>query len=152
MIGGHEHNRLARALMPDVARKLLGDPPRHTAREWRYGRKGSFRVDIEKGTWKDFESDKGGGVIGLVRQEFSLDRSKAVKWLIQEGFLEKCSPRMPQNQRTALGPAPLYYSPTCRVDPWEASPPDGYQLERLAARFHPFEERAVPAAGTPARA
>ena len=25
------------ALLPDVARRLLGDPPRATAAEWRYG-------------------------------------------------------------------------------------------------------------------
>ena len=95
---------VAHGLMPDVAKKLFGEPPRHTAREWRYGRKGSLRVDIEKGTWKDFESDKGGGVIALVRRELSLDRSKAVKWLIQDGFLEKSSPRLPQNQQTDPGP------------------------------------------------
>ena len=96
-----------RALMRDVARKLLGDPPRRTAREWRYGSKGSLKINLESGTWKDFESDEGGGVRALVCRELSLDRSKAVEWLIQEGFLEKGSPRRPQNQRTAYGPAPL---------------------------------------------
>ena len=45
-------------LMPDVARRLLGDPQKKTAREWRYGRKGSLVVHIEgehPGTWHDFE-------------------------------------------------------------------------------------------------
>ena len=96
--------------MPDVAKALLGDPPKRSEREWRYGRKGSLKINLEKGTWKDFESDEGGGVLALVRRELSLDRSKAVKWLIQEGVLGESSPRMPQNQQTDPGPAP--YSPT----------------------------------------
>ena len=91
--------------MPDVARPLSGDPPRRTARDWRYGSKGSLKINLESGTWKDFESDEGGGVRALVCRELQLDHSQAVKWLIQEGFLEKGSPRMPQNQRTAYGPA-----------------------------------------------
>ena len=32
------------ALLPDVARRLLGDPPRATAAEWRYGSHGSLSV------------------------------------------------------------------------------------------------------------
>ena len=40
-----------RALMPDVAKALLGDPPKHTAREWRYGDKGSLKINLEAGTW-----------------------------------------------------------------------------------------------------
>ena len=82
-------------------------------------------------------------------RELSLDRSKAVEWLIQEGFLEKGSPRMPQNQRTAYGPASSHQSE--RPRPGEPPPANGYQLERLAARFHQLRERAVSAEGTPAR-
>ena len=131
-----------RALMRDVARKLLGDPLRRTAREWRYGSKGSLKINLEFGAWKGFESDEGGGVRALVCRELSLDRSKAVEWLIQEGFLEKGSPRMPQNQRTAYGPAPPE-----RPRPGEPPPANGYQLERLAARFHQLRGRAVSAGG-----
>ena len=108
------HNRLARPSCRTCRARCQGTPPRRTAREWRYGNKGSLKINLESGTWKDFESDEGGGVRALVCREFCpSDRSKAVEWLIQEGFLEKGSPRMPQNQRTAYGPAPYspYYSP-----------------------------------------
>ena len=75
---------------------------------------------------------------------------KRWEWLIQEGFLGKGSLRMPQNQRTAYGPASSHQSE--RPRPGEPPPANGYQLERLAARFHQLRERAVSAEGTPARA
>ena len=38
------------AIMPDVARALLGDPDEKTPRAWRYGRKGSLKINLEAGT------------------------------------------------------------------------------------------------------
>ena len=144
-----------RALMRDVARKLLGDPPRRTAREWRYGSKGSLKINLESGTWKDFESGEGGGVLALVRRELQLDHFQAVEWLIQEEFLEKGSPRMPQNQRTAYSPAPtcpLTTHQSERPRPGEHATAGGDKSERLAVLVRKLRERAVSAEGTPARA
>ena len=90
--------------MPDVARRLLGDPQKKTAREWRYGRKGSLVVHIEgehPGTWHDFESDTGGGVLDLVRRERQCDQAGALDWLTGEGLLNGAAPRPLQNRHAA---------------------------------------------------
>ena len=39
--------------------------------------KGSLAINLESGTWKDFESDEGGGVRALVRPG-------AVLWIAQK--------------------------------------------------------------------
>ena len=91
-------------LMPDVARRLLGDPKKKTAREWRYGRKGSLVVHIEgehPGTWHDFESDTGGGVLDLVRRERQCDQAGALDWLTGQGLLNGAAPRPLQNRHAA---------------------------------------------------
>ena len=41
---------------------LLGPPSSKTAKEWRWGRKGSFTLYLETGRWHDFEAGRGGGV------------------------------------------------------------------------------------------
>ena len=63
------------ALLPDVARRLLGDPPRIGADEWRYGSRGSLAVHPARGTWHDFEADAGGGVLDLVQHVNGCDRA-----------------------------------------------------------------------------
>ena len=57
------------SIAPSVCERLLGEPSSHAAREWRWGRKGSFRLRIDTGTWSDFESGEGGGVLALVMRE-----------------------------------------------------------------------------------
>ena len=82
------------ALMPDVARVLLGEPnPRlSTARELRYGRHGSLAVHVGgeyAGTWRDFEADEGGGVLALVAREAGArDSREAMAWLRDAGLLD----------------------------------------------------------------
>ena len=130
-------------LMPDVARRLLGDPQKKTAREWRYGRKGSLVVHIEgehPGTWHDFESDTGGGVLDLVRRERQCDQAGALDWLTGEGLLNGAAPRPLQNRHAA--PA------TARRTP---KPVNSDQAARrtFAGRLW---AAAVPADDTPARA
>ena len=60
------------ALLPDVARRLLGEPPRTEAggTTWRYGNRGSLAVHVAAaapGTWHDFEADESGGTLALVQ-------------------------------------------------------------------------------------
>ena len=69
-----------------VAEELLGQPTRKMrgGTEWRYGSHGSLavRVDGEHGgTWTDFESGEGGGVLALVQRELGVDREGASAWL-----------------------------------------------------------------------
>ena len=70
-----------------VCERLLGDPSSRSVKEWRWGRNGSFRLKLDTGTWNDFESGEGGGVLALVMREERCDKSGALDWLQQHGFL-----------------------------------------------------------------
>ena len=105
------HNRLARPSCRTCRARCQGTPPRRRAREWRYGSQGSLAINLESGTWKEtLNRTRAAAFVLWCVGSCPSDRSKAVEWLIQEGFLEKGSPRMPQNQRTAYGPAVPHYS------------------------------------------
>ena len=84
------------SIAPLVCERLLGEPSNRAAREWRWGRKGSFRLKLDTGTWSDFESGEGGGVLALVMREERLDKTGALAWLEQQGFL----PRSPERGRS----------------------------------------------------
>ena len=77
------------AIAPAVCERLLGDPSGRSSREWRWGRKGSFRLKLDTGTWNDFEAGEGGGVLALVMREERLDKAGAIEWLKQQGFLRR---------------------------------------------------------------
>jgi len=70
-----------------VAEHLLGEPSSRSSRELRWGRKGSFRLKLDTGTWSDFEAGDGGGVLALVMREERLDKAGALAWLETQGFL-----------------------------------------------------------------
>ena len=82
------------ALMPDVARALLGEPNRRlsTARELRYSTHGSLAVHVGgeySGTWRDHEAGEGGGVLALVAREAGArDSREAMAWLRDAGLLD----------------------------------------------------------------
>ena len=76
-------------IAPSVCERLLGDPSSRSAREWRWGRNGSFRLKLDTGVWNDFESGEGGGVLTLVMREERCDKSGALDWLQQHGFLRQ---------------------------------------------------------------
>ena len=54
-------------IAPEVALQLLGEPRTKRSHEWRYGTHGSLVVNVDAGTWWDFENDKGGGLIDLIK-------------------------------------------------------------------------------------
>ena len=54
-------------IAPEVALQLLGEPSSKKSHEWRYGTHGSLVVNIDAGTWWDFENDLGGGIIDLIK-------------------------------------------------------------------------------------
>ena len=87
------------ALLPEVARRLLGKPPRIEAGgdTWRYGAHGSLAVHVggaRAGSWHDFEAGAGGGTLALVEREVG-DRAAALRWLADSGLIETPSPRSP---------------------------------------------------------
>ena len=79
------------SIAPSVCERLLGEPSSRSSREWRWGRKGSFRLKLDTGTWSDFEAEEGGGVLALVMREQRLDKAGALAWLEQHGFLRRRS-------------------------------------------------------------
>ena len=79
------------ALLPDVARRLLGDPPRIGADEWRYGSRGSLAVHVggaARGTWRDFEADRSGGVLALIEHVAGCDKAGALRYLVDARLID----------------------------------------------------------------
>jgi putative DNA primase/helicase len=77
-------------LMEPAAVALLGEPnPRlSNARELRWGRHGSFAVDLNRGTWFDFEAATGGGLLALVARETGAAMpAECLQWLRNAGLL-----------------------------------------------------------------
>ena len=81
-------------LIEPVASELLGEPNRKfsTATELRFGTRGSLSVDLEKGTWFDFETNVGGGVVDLIEREV---RDDPGEWLRARGYEIGEPPRKP---------------------------------------------------------
>lgn len=77
-------------LLAPVALKLLGEPRErtHGDKEWRYGRRGSFHVRLDKGTWIDHTTEETGGTLALIQRERRCDKSSALRWLHDEKLIE----------------------------------------------------------------
>ena len=73
--------------METVARAIFGEPnPVYsTAKELRFGNKGSMSVDLEKGTWFDHETQEGGGVLKMIKRELGHTGRDAFVWMAEQG-------------------------------------------------------------------
>ena len=78
------------AISKDVAEAFWGAPNQRLSKDdkLRWGSKGSKSLDADKGLWKDFEADTGGGVLDLVELELETDRRGALEWLRDQGLIE----------------------------------------------------------------
>jgi putative DNA primase/helicase len=77
-------------IMEPAAVALLGEPNARlsNARELRWGRHGSFAVDLSRATWFDFESATGGGLLALVARETgAATPAECLQWLQASGLL-----------------------------------------------------------------
>lgn len=92
-------------IAPAVCERLLGEPASRSSQEWRWGRKGSFRLKLETGGWSDFEANEGGGMLDLVMREERCDKAGAVEWLEQQGFLRRPSDSASNGQHRHQGAA-----------------------------------------------
>lgn len=74
------------AIVKPVLLQILGEPNQQlsTAKELRFGRKGSLSVDPLKGIWSDFETGDSGGFFGLIKQKTGTD--DPMQWLRQHGY------------------------------------------------------------------
>ncbi len=91
------------SIAPAVAERLLDEPSSRSARELRWGRKGSFRLKLDTGTWSDFETGEDGGVLALVMREERLDKAGALAWLETQGFLSSLPNRRESGRIGAYG-------------------------------------------------
>ena len=80
----HDWQKIA----PDVARQLLGEPKIQKSNEWRWNNKGSLTLNLEAGTFYDFELGQGGGVTWLLEQ-YGKDVTETLK---QFGFERSLEP------------------------------------------------------------
>ena len=80
----------APALIEDVASELLKDRPivQKTENQISFGNKGSFRINIEAGTFFDFEQETGGGLLQMISHVLGVDNDESKQWLRTQGFLE----------------------------------------------------------------
>ena len=142
------------ALMPDVARALLGEPNASlsTARELRFGRHGSLAVHVGgeyAGTWRDHEADAGGGVLALVARETGArDSREAMAWLRDAGLLDGSGRYLADNELAGRdAPSKGRYRRDCALAPSSKPPrkppesrsepisgPDHADARRKAAR------------------
>lgn len=74
------------AIVKPVLSQILGEHNQElsTAKELRFGRKGSLSVDPVKGIWSDFETGDSGGFFDLIKQETGTD--DPMQWLRQHGY------------------------------------------------------------------
>ena len=93
-----------------LERSIAGDPPAIEAGgSWRYGKRGSLAVHVDgpqRGTFRDFEAGKSGGVLDLVLHlvEHVNDRTAAAAWLRAEGLLAPHA-QTPVERRTPVHPS-----------------------------------------------
>ena len=63
------------SIAQSVALETLGEPSKKSSKEWRWGNKGSFVLDLENGTFFDFEKEEGGGVTWFF-QKYNIDKDQ----------------------------------------------------------------------------
>jgi hypothetical protein len=92
-------------MIEPVARELLGEPNKRLSNgtELRFGARGSVSIDLTKGTFYDFETEEGGGVIDLVARE--VKGVEPATWLRERGYLPESDDDAPRKPKSAGAPA-----------------------------------------------
>ena len=67
-----------------VADALLGKPTSKEKGALRYGKRGSLKVNTERGFWDDFEAGDSGGTLALIKREKGLEGGEAIDWMRDE--------------------------------------------------------------------
>lgn len=151
-------NAAFKACARDVAIALLGEPngEQSTNKVWRWGSRGSFTLDLTKGTWFDNEAGEGGGIVALVEHKMNLTHNDAIQWLQDNGHIEK---RERQARQKAEIVATYPYTDengsllfeVCRMEPkdFRQRQPDGnggWSWKTQGVRRVPFQLPKVQAA------
>ena len=79
------------ALLPEVARRLFGEPRMRDGGDiWRYGSNESLEVHVggpRRGTWYDHKAGAGGDTLDLVKHVLRRDEANAIRWLRDQGLI-----------------------------------------------------------------
>lgn len=131
------------AIAEPVVSVLLGEPNGRLSRgrRMRYGTKGSMSVNLDRGTWYDFEAGEGGGLLALVKRELRTDNAGAFRWLADQGHVPRSAP---WRGRPVLRPVP--------TEPAEPEPKDAVGEARNVGLARGIWAMVKPAAGTPVEA
>ena len=87
-------------VMGPVAREVLGKPTGETRHELRFGTYGSKSIDLKSGTWFDHEAKRGGGLLDFLAHTKALEKSDAISWLEERGYIDaKREPAAPAQRR-----------------------------------------------------
>lgn len=81
--------------LPQLLYELLGKPSGKTGSEWRYRRKGSLAVRVDRtkaGQWFDHEAGHGGGFVALVAHELGCDSDRARDWVADSEVIARGVP------------------------------------------------------------
>lgn len=119
-----------RLLMKPVADALLGDINEEQSNryELRYRRRGSLKVDLESGTWIDFELNEGGGVLDLIERELGLQGKDAFDWMRSERIVDHEPPRSNPDRTVIQGGRPERTGYALQI--WrQCQPADGTLVE-----------------------
>ena len=62
------HSETLSPLMGEVANKLFGEPSQSSRNgsTYRWGNRGSLKIEIDEGVWHDKEANEGGGVLSTM--------------------------------------------------------------------------------------
>ncbi|QPC87099.1 AAA family ATPase [Mesorhizobium sp. NBSH29] len=83
------------AIMADVANEVMTpiagpfNKSMSNSKERRWGEKGAFSVDLQKGVWRDHSDNTGGGVLDLLAVYAGLSKPAALAWLAERGHLKR---------------------------------------------------------------
>ena len=76
------------ALIGDVALEIYGEPTRKNAGQYVYGKNGKLVIRL-KGNFSDFAADQHGGTLALIEHALGCNRSDAMRWLADRGFVPR---------------------------------------------------------------
>jgi putative DNA primase/helicase len=107
-----------RAIAPEIVKSFLGEPNRKlcTQRQWRWGRKGSFAVNVagnKKGLWYDHENQIGGDIVNFLQVQLGCSIVDAITYAL--GY---------------LGPSWSSRSTAAPSRPVEAEPDDAVRVDQ----------------------
>ena len=141
-------------IAPEVAKQLLGEPKSISCTEIRWGTHGSMVLNLEKGTFYDFEDGVGGGIIDLIKhlnqdvttvlKQFGYDQALSSDSLLSVSVtppngINKGNARSFNRQQMGRLLSEASVAVQYAVDFWVMRFPDGHNIRQ---KYAPFTKNA----------